>query len=164
MNKIAWHRLTFYYTLSLVWNMCKKSKGWLLMMSRTPCKMVLQLVSVFSLNPSPKSFCFTMPFAEILCLVNVWLSQAYECSSYISHMWFQATPIGYLTPQQQEQAAVKDLLAVLSGIEGRHILVRQGEEKYSPRRFILEPTMGMIILHDTPIFCQKKTKKTVSSG
>uniref|UniRef100_H2ZE08 Gamma-tubulin complex component n=1 Tax=Ciona savignyi TaxID=51511 RepID=H2ZE08_CIOSA len=54
----------------------------------------------------------------------------------------QINPIGNLPVLGQEQEVVKDVLAVLAGVEGRHILVRQGEDKYSPRRFIIEPSMG----------------------
>nr|CAB3267375.1 gamma-tubulin complex component 2 [Phallusia mammillata] len=53
------------------------------------------------------------------------------------------TSLGNQSLRLQEQAVVRDLLAVLSGIEGTHILVRQGDDKYSPRRFILEPTMDV---------------------
>uniref|UniRef100_H2ZE07 Gamma-tubulin complex component n=1 Tax=Ciona savignyi TaxID=51511 RepID=H2ZE07_CIOSA len=54
-------------------------------------------------------------------------------------------PIGNLPVLGQEQEVVKDVLAVLAGVEGRHILVRQGEDKYSPRRFIIEPSMDVAL-------------------
>uniref|UniRef100_F6S1D4 Gamma-tubulin complex component n=1 Tax=Ciona intestinalis TaxID=7719 RepID=F6S1D4_CIOIN len=53
--------------------------------------------------------------------------------------------IGNLPIRNQEDEVVKDVLAVLSGVEGRHILVRQGENKYSPRRFIIEPSMDVAL-------------------
>ncbi|CAK8698045.1 gamma-tubulin complex component 2-like [Clavelina lepadiformis] len=52
-------------------------------------------------------------------------------------------PLTNISVQRQEQNVVKDLLAILSGVEGHHILVHPGEETNAQKRFIIEPTMDV---------------------
>ena len=51
--------------------------------------------------------------------------------------------LGNLPAERQEQEIIKDLLAVLNGIEGCYILVRPGDNKYSPRKFIIDESMDV---------------------
>ena len=53
------------------------------------------------------------------------------------------TRLGNMSPQVQQEEVVKDLLAVLNGIEGCYILVRQGDDKHSPRKFIIDESMNV---------------------
>jgi len=51
--------------------------------------------------------------------------------------------LGNRPPQEQEQEVIKDLLALLNGIEGCYILVRPGDDKYSSRKFIIDESMNV---------------------
>ena len=56
------------------------------------------------------------------------------------------TYLGHLSTHQQEQEIIKDLLIVLSGIEGCYIFIRHGEDKNSPRKFIVDETIDVSLV------------------